>query len=292
MSLQYSGGTYINRTFSPATRQDWVNSVTQAVSDAGWTTISGAPGSGSDVKFESAAANQGQKIRMRFLEPGSGTCAQVTMKNVPESITSQVFYANPTSTWRVIATKFHFFTFISGSGARITSRAFIAGGTIWSPTFMPYSSGDSLGFLTGSAAADTDATAKSSWRCSLRDYDVSNTAGRFTGLVLNSLLDKSSYASTLDCPSIACWQGGNHALGNNSYRWGDGTLPAYEPLLCFSLVGSGESKIYGQLYDALVMNEAWNSETSISYNGHTWLALTDQSTAGQASRNSLFLAVA
>jgi putrescine:ornithine antiporter len=57
MSVQYSGGTPINRTFTPTTRLAWVQNVTQALSDAGWTTISGTPGTSADVLMESAAQN-------------------------------------------------------------------------------------------------------------------------------------------------------------------------------------------------------------------------------------------
>lgn len=108
-SIQYSGGTLINRTFAPASRADWVGNVTQALCDAGWTTISGSCGStsaGVDIKLETAANNNGAKIRFRFLDPGSGNCAQVTMKNVAETITSQAMFALPSAgggTWRVIA---------------------------------------------------------------------------------------------------------------------------------------------------------------------------------------------
>src|SRR6266496_4861398 len=133
MSIQYSGGTLINRTFTPTTRADWVNNVTQALSDAGWTTISGIPGSGSDVKLESAANNNGAKIRFRFLDPGSGNCAQVTMKNVAETLTSQIIYCLPAAgngQWRIIANKFHFFAFATGNNAT-AQRATVMGGTAY-----------------------------------------------------------------------------------------------------------------------------------------------------------------
>src|SRR5581483_11808635 len=81
MAIQYSGGTIIHRTTTPSTRADLTNFMTQALSDAGWSTISGTPGSGSDVTLESAAQSAGAKIRFRFVEPGSGNCMKVTMKH-------------------------------------------------------------------------------------------------------------------------------------------------------------------------------------------------------------------
>jgi hypothetical protein len=93
--IQYSAGTLINRTFSPATRQDWCNNVTQALTDAGWTTISGTPGSGTDVTMETAVPSNGTGIRCRVFEPGTGNCAQATIKNAAGTLTSNIGYALP-----------------------------------------------------------------------------------------------------------------------------------------------------------------------------------------------------
>src|SRR6266566_850296 len=114
MAIQYSGGTLQNSTFSPTTRQHIVDNITTALQTAGWTAISGTPGSSTDVTMESAATAGGAKIRFRFLEPGSGNSAQVTMKHSSGSPTSQIIYCNPANTWRIVANQYQFFAFMTG----------------------------------------------------------------------------------------------------------------------------------------------------------------------------------
>ena len=170
--IQYSGGTLINRLFNPVTRQDWVNNVTQALSDAGWTTISGTPGSGSDVKLETAAQNAGCKMRFRFLEPGSGACAQVTMKNVTETATSAIAYCLPSAgigLWRIVANKYQFFAFASGNSNTTPNRCSVFGGTLWTPTFLGLSSSDSVGWMEFAGVDDPGSGAqRTSWRITMR----------------------------------------------------------------------------------------------------------------------------
>ncbi len=296
MSLQYSGSIIINRTATLVTRLDHVNFVSQALYDAGWITISGTPGNvgvGGNTVHESPPGNQGQKCRVVCSEPNSGNCAQYFIRHVSGSPSSQTFWANPVGSWRIVATKFHFFAFVSGSASRITPRTFVAGGTIYVPSFMPITPGDCAAFMTANTNSDTDAVAKSSFRSTLRPYDSSNNNGLFTGLIGSSMVNMSSYSNQDGGPSINVWQGGYNAQSTSSYRWSDGTLPAYEPLMCWGQAGvSTEAKIQGILYDAMVLNDAFISETVITYDGHTWIALTDQAnTNAIAARATLFLAV-
>src|SRR5882724_5579700 len=115
MAIQYSGGTLQNSTFSPTTRRHIVDGITVPLLAAGWSAISGTPGSSDDVTMESAATGAGAKIRFRFLEPGSGSSAQVTMKHSSGSPTSQIAYCNPANTWRVVANQYQFFAFMTGA---------------------------------------------------------------------------------------------------------------------------------------------------------------------------------
>lgn len=294
MSLQYSTGTLINRTFSVAVRQDWVTAVTQACSDAGWSTVSGTPGSGADVTMDTAAGNLGQKARVRFLEPGSGNCAQAFLKHTNGAVTSQTFFAyGGAGSWRVIANKFHFFSTITGSANRLTARSNLCGGLLYTPSFLNLSPGDCNGFMQGNGQTDTDAGSHSSWRTCLRSYDNSNAGGLFSGIYVATLLNASNYTNNTGAPSIACWQGGYYA-GDTHYRWEDTTLPIFEPLVGYGTAGvlTNEGRLKGQLYDAAVVNGSYTSETQITFDGHTWLAWSDQITGGIACDASLFLAVA
>jgi hypothetical protein len=292
MSIQYSGGTLINRTFTPSTRADWVNNVTQALSDAGWTTISGTPGSGSDVKLETAAGNNGQKIRFRFFDPGSGNCAQVTMKNVAETFTSQIIYCLPAAgsgQWRITANKFHFFAFATGSASATAQRATAMGGTAYT---FPMTNGDnvSFGWLVGSGSSDGDTNTRGGFRKSLRAAFVS-TSCLFSG-INGSVFLECTGSNVAGNVTISGWQGGSSSADNN-YRWEDNTLPVYEALIGWATgtTNTNESKLKGQLYDACVMNGSFAGESLVSLDGRTWLVITDTPTTTVAATAVLLVAV-
>ena len=292
MAIQYSGGTLINRTFTPSTRADWVNNVTQALLDAGWTTISGTPGSGSDVKQESAANNLGAKIRFRFLDPGANNCAQVTMKNVAETLTSQIVYCLPSAgsgQWRIIANKFQFFAFATGGANATAARATVMGGTAY--TFA-MTNGDnvSFGWLIGSGSNDTDANTRGGLRKSLRAGFV-NTACLFSGINGTVLLECTG-STVAGNVTISGWQGGGSAADNN-YRWEDNTLPVYEAFIGWATgtTNTNESKLKGQLYDVCVLNGSLAGESLVSLDGHNWLVITDTPTATAAATAVLLVAV-
>jgi hypothetical protein len=113
-------------------------------------------------------------------------------------------------------------------------------------------------------------------------------------MTVSNLQNMSGWSTSLGGPSIANWQGGYTGDTTSWYRWQDGTLPAYEPLVLWSTTGVGaEAKIQGQMYDAMVMNDAWGSESAISYDGHSWIAVTDNSASlNLRARATLFIAVA
>lgn len=284
MSIQYSGGTLKNNTFIPTTRAEWVGNVTQALSDAGWTTISGTPGSttaGTDVTLESAAQNSSAKIRFRFFDPNVNNCAQVTMKHPTGSPTSQIGYALPTAgtgQWRVVANKFHFFAFATGGAANsIAPRGWLFGGTFFTPSFLGVVSGDGVGFFSSGGTTDADATSRSYWRRSLRPPTTNPSVHSLIWGA--SLLDISSAAAVAAGPTLSWWQGTRSAF-DDGFQWADGTLPVYEALVAFGITATTDSaKLRGQLYDAMVINGQWTSESTFSFDGHSWLTITDDSNA-------------
>jgi hypothetical protein len=295
MSLQYSLGTYVNTTFTPTLRSDMVFNITTQLSNAGW---SGTAGSG-DVTMTSAAGNQGQQVQFRIFDPGSGNCAQCQIKHPSGSPASQIVWLFPSGTWRIVATKFHFFAFLSGATNRASPRGFISAGVLYVPSFIGISAGNTSAWFYGNGTSDTDATTHCSWRMSLMPYEGTVTSGRFSGLWISTLMEASSMSSQLGGASILPWQGGYRQNGNllSGYRWEDGTQLAYEPLLCWGTAGSinSESRIKGQFYDSVLVSGSWASEATISLDGHSWIALTDAvgstGSVEAADYATLFLAV-
>jgi hypothetical protein len=228
---------------------------------------------------------------MRFFDPAANNCAQVTMKNVSESVTSQTGFALPTAgsgQWRVIANKFHFFAFTTGAANAVVARGLIAGGIPYTPAFWNPPT-DSIGWFLAVGLSDTDTnTALSSWRRSL--IPASSRPG-WSIIQASTLIESSTMTNSGVCINV--WQGGQNS-GDSMYRWGDDTMPIYEPLIGWSAVSNAsEGKIRGQLYDALVLNSAsLVSEGTFSFDGKTWMVITDAPTTGARGTATLCLAVA
>lgn len=291
MAIQYSGGTLENVTFSPTTRQHIVDNITTTLQTAGWTAISGTPGSGADVTMESAATAAGAKIRFRFLEPGSGNCAQVTMKHSSGSPTSQIAYCLPSNTWRIVANQYQFFAFMTGASNAGAARSQVIGGVLYTPSFISVSSGDAVAWMQTVGASDADATTtRLTFRRQLRSQSSGNVSCVWSGMFGSTLVE--STAATVGGISIVVLQGGN-VSGDSHYRWEDTTLLLYEPLVGWA-TGSAtgnEGRIKGQLWDAMVVSGVWTSETVVSFDGHTWIAITDSANTVSNETQTLFIAI-
>lgn len=296
--IQYSGGTIINRLFTPATRADWVNAMTQAVSDAGWTNISGTVGSGSDVLMETVAQNSAAKCRFRFFDPGgANACAQTTLKNQAGSITTNPAFTFPGSVpWRVIANKFTFWAFVSGNANYTQMRGIVYGGTLWTPTFLGVQAGDDVGFMQHTSASDTNTGTQGSMRYHLRPYTGNLGQGSSCWIWKANALGSDSGSGNM--MNLAVWEGGPNSgtSGDQAYRYQDSSYLMYEPFLSWPTgsSGSNESKLKGQIYDAMIINGTWSGETTVSMDGHLWMSFTNLAVPneGQQRMNAaLFLAI-
>jgi hypothetical protein len=287
MAIQYSGGTLINRTFTPANRADLVNNLTQAVSDAGWTNISGTDGSGADVIMETATS-AGAKCRVRFFDPAANNCAQITLKHATGSPTSQIVYCLPSNTWRVIANKYGFGAFMTTAGNVLAQRGWVFLGEFYQPSWLQVTSGDTCAFIIGAGSTDTDATARTGWRRAVR----ANAAVPST-IYGATLIDYAVGTTNVGIPGLCVFQGGLSSQ-DQGFRWDDGTFTVIEPIVAWATgsVQTNEARLKGQLFDAMIVAGSWTAESTISFDGHTWMAITDTPTVSVAATCTLFLAVA
>ena len=91
--------------------------------------------------------------------------------------------------------------------------------------------------------------------------------------------------------TLGVWQGGTIAV-DTAYRWEDTTQLVYEPFVGWS-DGGAEPKLHGLLYDAMIVNGAGvTGETTFTFDGHTWIYLTDGPNAAHASTCALALVIA
>jgi len=294
MSIQYAGGTIINTTFtqSTGTRAEIVSNLITQLLAAGWTLVSG---SGTDQVLKCAATATGVtglQIAVRVYDPGSGNCARVALRNVSGTRIGQDLYLFPAAskTWRIIANKYQFFIFTPGSSA---PREFAAAGQLCVPSWLT-SVTVNAGWANGNAISDTDTTAKTSFRTNLAPLQT--VQGRTTALASDTLLDIGSSNSSLPTPELLIPQAGFINAGQqntNGYRWADNTLLVGDALLAMGIASiTDEAKVYGQLWDAALVNDSFAADSNISLDGHTWWGITVGNTGtSQYAHGTLFIAV-
>jgi len=304
MSLQYSGGTLVNTTFtqSGATRGEIVSNLISALLSAGWTNLSGT---GTDQVLQCAATMigvTGLRIAVRIYDPGSGSCARVALRNISGSRIGQDLYLFPAlgKVWRIIANQYQFFIMTPGSSA---TREFVYAGQLIVPTWLS-ATATNCGLAQGNAISDTDVAARASYRNSLNSANlpVGSSFARETHLVSDVLLDMSNLTYTgTGVLAGSCIQSANcgRTFGN-AYRWADNTLVDNDPLVAFGLSSaSDEAKFQGQMSDAVVVDDAFTADMNISLDGHTWWGITNNNNGvagttdyGNIPRGTLFIRVA
>lgn len=286
MSIQYSGGTLVNATGAITTKQGLVDLATTNLLTAGWTAITGTPGVSADVTMESASY-LGQKVRFRFQDAGGATVSTiVTMKHASGSPTSQTAMLNPTGTWRIVANKYQFFFYMVNNPT--TARAAVMGGQIWTPSWNAAASGDCMAWMQCIGVVDADATTRGTFRKRLRPLNSTDAA--WSVITGATLTETTAYNSGYCC--IATLYGGPGANTDANYVWADGSPTVIEPL-----IGWGGSAItvpgrhQGQVWDAIVVSGSWIGDQVITFDGHTWICITDTPGVNASNLASLFVAI-
>lgn len=298
--IQYSGGSIIHRTYTPASRLDQVTNITWALNDAGWTTISGTPGTvstpaSSDVIQESAPNNSGAKIRLRTRDPATGSSALCSLKHpTGGSADTADCCVGFTNIWRIIATPHNVGAFMTTAANRQAQRGSMFAGTLYTPAFLGITSADAVGYMTGSQNSDGDANSRIGWRVTLRNQTGFVWVGGGT-IYKTTTVSGAGYGNP---PNVLAWQGGQATgvWGDNLWRWDDGSQPVFEPLVSFATpTAAVESMIHGQLYDAIMYNVAAQTvagESTFTLDGHTWMNICDQGQIQQGYDTQLAFLIA
>lgn len=290
MSIQYAGGTIVNTTFvSDGTRGNLISNLNTQLKNAGWTIVSG-DGTG-DVLVQSATTPAGLFIRFRLYDPGANNCAQITMKNngTPAALTSSIAYVLPTNgkTFRIIANKYQFFMFSSGATYRKTNREIVMGGVpyMWDFNVAVLLSDFQCGWFVYNGESDTDVAAKSTWRDCLSFYTSSNKTA--SSLLMNNMLNYTTYNHASPAISLPMFI---EVYSNYGYRLLDNSTTINEAIIGWAsgIANNTEIKFIGMLWDALVHGAVAAGESTISFDGRTYMAITDQSVFHDAT---LYIAV-
>lgn len=287
MSIQYSGnGTYTTFTQTAGTRREIVDNLVSILTAAGWTVVSG--GGTGDVLLRSATTPQGLSIRCRIYDPGTGNCARLQMRNTTGSKISSDFFLAPAvaKVWRVHACKYQFFVFTPGDSA---AREFFAMGVPWIPSFLVGIITGDCGWANGNGMNDGDTTVRQSWRNSL----TSNTKAVWSGLVNEGLVNRFWDGTGANCDLRLCIQLGSWPAVYDHYQWHDGSQFLSDPLVAWGSPSTSDlSRIRGQMWDAVVVSEAYSADSFFSFDSHTWYAVSNSVTGSSSTSRGCLLVMA
>ncbi len=262
MSVIYSGGTYVNTTFTPTTKQDIVTALENALVAAGWAVISGSGTAA--VELQSATTSQGLAVRVVIADLGGTTkCATVFLKHTSGSPSSNIAYLYPSGVqYRIIASRYGFLC--QTDRCDTTAREHVMAGNLWAfPRTLPLV-GATLAFLIRGGETDTTTTGMRT----LRNTFEGDTAGN--GTSGNSwLVDALVY------------NGGSNSIYNygvalpstlaiySSDLWPDGGWFGTELVLTGAANRVG-SKTYGVVYDLAVSPYRMPFGATYSFDNHPW----------------------
>jgi hypothetical protein len=233
-----------------------------------------------------SAAYLGQKVRFRFQDAGGATVSTiVTMKHASGSPTSQTAMLAASGTWRIVANKYQFFFYMVSNP--ITARAAVMGGQIWTPSFNSASSGDCMAWMHCIGVTDADSTARATFRRRLRP--LNSTDGAWSAITGATLAETSGYNSGY-C-SLATLYGGPGASTDANYVWADGTPTVIEPIIGWGGTITTPGRHQGQLWDAIVVSGLYAGDQVITFDGHTWINITDTPGVNGSNLACLFVAI-
>jgi len=296
VSIQYSGGTIVNTTFTctVGTRREIVDGIYAALNTAGWSTVSG--GGTGDVLMQSVSTPDSLQIRVRLYDPGSGNCAQVSIRNQAGTKISSAAWLLPAvgKVFRVIACRYQFFVFTPG--ASIT-REFVAVGVPSLPSFLVGVITGDCGWLVGNAVNDTDTATHYCLRSATGTSGKLFNSHRYSGICNGNLVDYAAGLSNAADFRLTLLGPGFMYSGpdDGGLLWHDDTRMVVEPVVSWGLALTTDvAKGRGLLWNAIVVQSSYDADTNISFDGHTWWAITHQGVGVPNSghlRGTLFIAV-
>jgi hypothetical protein len=274
MSIAYSGSTLINNTYiSDGTQSGMQSWLTTQLEAAGWSVYTG---SGNDVTLVSATTPQGLKIYFRFYNPATGNCIQITMKSLVPALTSQVSYLLPASgvIYRIVANKYQFFIFASGTTYKTTARYNMMGGVPWVPASVATSIGSATtcGWMQVGGTSDTDTNSRPTFR-----YTIGGQQNWYKSTIWRGSLHEDVGQS--DAGLGVCLETRYDPRGQYGI-WADGSLKTYEAFIGWLDSSLGVAAICGQLWDAIVVGSSFVGEATYTFDSHTYMVITDMSAIG------------
>lgn len=293
MSIQYAGGTIVNTTFLGDTRGNIALNVKNQLVNAGWTLI--RTNTTNDFVVASATTPQGLSWRVRIYDPGSGVSCRFKAMNIAETKvqSGDCFLASAgDKTYRIIANRYQFF--VLGPNLNVSGE-YIAGGVPYLPAFLTGVITEAF-WLHSSSTTDNDTAFRNSFRSRLNltpHQSFTNVGNLYTICNGNVAENNNNYGGNIGMLRLVGMGTSFYTEYNSAYRWHDDSSMLYEPLIAWGISSNfgDEAKIRGQLWDSFITSDAWTADTTITVDGHNFLAIT-HSNAGTTTQSpgTLFVA--
>jgi hypothetical protein len=263
-----SGGTAINTTGSQSGVQTMVGTVRMATATTAW----------------------GITARVNLQDNG-GSCITFSIENSNSSLaglnttTRGCFLVPGATAFNIIANKYQFFVFTSIS---TLSRCFVCGGTPYIPTFLQ-SVMTECGWVGCNSVTDTDVLLRSGFRTNM--FTIGNPGSNSQAIANGNLIDLGNTSSATGSLAILTFDAlgaGTFPAAVTGFHWTDASAFMIEPLVAWSNTSStGEPLMRGQLWDAILIADTFDGDTTTTFDGHDWWAMTDGNTGGKVT---LFIA--
>ena len=240
----------------------------------------------SEILFQTATTPQGFALRYRFRD-NAGTCVQASIESTDGSKVGGNGANNGASllpglakVWRLIANKYQFCMFVPGDYN--VSREFVLGSCPYVFSFTPAIA--NIGFLVTNTINDTNTSNPfaSNWRYSLTSGNA--VLGNCQMLYNTSIWENANQTNWNNAngwPALLVPFGGNSfSTVASTTRYSNGDDITGDALVCWGLTTySDESQIRGQLWDALIIADAFMGDTTTSFDTHNWIAVTSATTS-------------
>lgn len=280
--------TFVNTTFTGDTRANIASNIITQLTAAGWTHISGT---GNDQIFESAHTANGQRIRVRAYDPGSGTCARVAIISTDGTQQSTGAYIVPgaAQTYQVYASEYTMV--VKAPGGTDTAGKYAIFGTLACPSWLDDGNAD-VGFVHGNSSTDAPAIVSSLLTRPVNGYSSSNNAAAFAGLFSTSL---SNNWNTLGQGALRVVRATTDTAQDSAFRWADATMIDSDVYLAWGLGGIAMvGSVVGQLVGCVAVSENLIVDTLYTSpfgDGHNWIVIGNWAFSTNWSRGSLLFAI-
>ncbi len=286
MSIVFSSGPISNSTFTATGIVDIVDNLKDSLVNANWTVVSGATG---DWILQSASTTQTLNFRVRVYNPGGGaTCARINVRTTSGSLTgtSDMFLLPDASTWRIVAQP-HSFYIMKDASPSASKRDFACAGTLFIPDW--FSTPSEAVFTSGACLSDASSAAVRSFRIALTNDGINSNTGAYTtfydGSAFNSgTFESGNWTLRFRCGG-SCIQNTTDFTSSSASTFADGTIFTETPYICFGIGGQSDvASANGVLFDAAIVEGAYNYGDSKTFLGKDWIAITHNNTGNSTDR--------